>query len=32
MRETSILDVLNCKMQDHARVCEANKLEKNDAY
>ena len=31
MRETSIIDNLNCKMQAHARVCEENKLEeKND--
>ena len=27
MRETSILDNLNCKMQAHAKVCEENKLE-----
>ena len=27
MRETSIMDNLNCKMQAHARVCEENKLE-----
>ena len=27
MRETSIMDNLNCKMQTHARVCEENKLE-----
>ena len=27
MRETSIIDNLNCKMQAHARVCEENKLE-----
>ena len=36
MRETSIMDNLNCKMQAHARVCEENieELEekKNDAY
>ena len=34
MRETSIKDNLNCKTQDHARVCkENNELEKeNDAY
>ena len=32
MRETSIMNNLNCKMQAHARVCEENKLEekKND--
>ena len=28
MRETSIINNLNCKMQAHARVCEENKLEK----
>ena len=28
MRETSIMDNLNCKMQVHARVSEENKLEK----
>ena len=27
MRETSIMDNLNCKIQAHARVCEENKLE-----
>ena len=27
MRETSIIDNLNCKMQTHARVSEENKLE-----
>ena len=27
MRETSLMDNLNCKMQAHARVCEKNKLE-----
>ena len=27
MRETSIMDKQNCKMQAHARVCEENKLE-----
>ena len=27
MRETSIMDNLNCKMQAYARVCEENKLE-----
>ena len=27
MRETSIMDKLNCKTQAHARVCEENKLE-----
>ena len=27
MRETSIMDNLNCKMQSHARVSEENKLE-----
>ena len=38
MRETSIMDNLNCKMQTHVRVSEANKLEelelegKNNAY
>ena len=35
MRETGIMDNLNCKMQAHARVCKENKLEeleKNDAY
>ena len=40
MRETSIVNNLNCKMQAHARVCEENKLEleleeeekENDAY
>ena len=32
MRETNIMDYLNCKMQAHTRVCENNKLEKNDAY
>ena len=41
MRETSIMDNLNCKTQTHARVCEENKLNKleelelegkNDAY
>ena len=44
MRETSIMDNLNCKMQVHARVSEENNLEKptpikiiynnleNDAY
>ena len=31
MRETGIMNNLNCKMQAHARVCEENKLEeKND--
>ena len=32
MRETSMMNNLNCKMQAHARVCEENKLEleKND--
>ena len=30
MEKTSIMDNLNCKMQAHARVCEENKLEKND--
>ena len=28
MKETSITDNLNCKMQAHARVCEENELEK----
>ena len=28
MKETSIMDNLNCKMQAYARVCEENKLEK----
>ena len=41
MRETSIVDNKNCKLQTHARVCEENKLVeelelelegKNDAY
>ena len=32
MRETSIMNNLNPKIQAHARVCEENKLEKNDAY
>ena len=38
MRETSIMDNLNCKMQAHARVCKENKLEleleenDNDTY
>ena len=35
MKETSIMDNLNCKTQAHARVCEENKLEleeQNDAY
>ena len=35
MRETSIMDILNCKMQGHARACKENKLElelKKDAY
>ena len=27
MRETSIMNNLNCKIQAHARVCEENKLE-----
>ena len=27
MRETSIMDNLNCKMYAHARVCEENQLE-----
>ena len=27
MKETSIMNNLNCKMQAHARVCEENKLE-----
>ena len=27
MRETGIMNNLNCKMQAHARVCEENKLE-----
>ena len=27
MRETSLMDNLNCKMQAHARVCEEIKLE-----
>ena len=27
MRETSIMDNLNCKMQAHARVCKENKSE-----
>ena len=27
MRETSIVNNLDCKMQAHARVCEENKLE-----
>ena len=26
MRETSIMDNLNCKMQAHARVCKENKF------
>ena len=30
MRKTSILDNFNCKMKAHGRVCEENKLEKND--
>ena len=35
MRETSIMENLNCKMQGHARVYEEIKIEleeKNDAY
>ena len=35
MRETNIMNNLNCKIQAHAKVCEKNKLEefeKNDAY
>ena len=34
MREISIMNNLNCKMQAHTRVCEENieELEKNDAY
>ena len=31
MREISIMDNKNCKMQAHARVCEGNKLEKKTA-
>ena len=27
MRETSIMNNLNCKTQAHARMCEENKLE-----
>ena len=27
MRETSIMDNLNCKMQAHSRVCRENKSE-----
>ena len=27
MKETSIMDSLNCKTQAHARVCKENKLE-----
>ena len=27
MRETSIMNNLNCKMQAHAEVCEENNLE-----
>ena len=27
MRETSIMDNLNCKTHTHARVCEENKVE-----
>ena len=27
MREKSIVNNLNCKMQAHARVCEENKLQ-----
>ena len=27
MRETSIMDNLNCKMQAYVRVCKENKLE-----
>ena len=30
MRETSIMDNLNCKTQAHARVCEEKLEEKND--
>ena len=26
------MDNLNCNMQSHARVCEENKSEENDAY
>ena len=33
MRETNILDNLNCKTQAHARVCKENKLEeKTNTY
>ena len=36
MRETSIMNNLNCKMQVHTGVCEENKLENKttvkDAY
>ena len=33
MRETNIMDNLNCTMQVHARVRKENKLEeKSDAY
>ena len=37
MRDTSIMNNLNCKIQTHAKVCEENKLEEelekeNDAY
>ena len=32
MRETSIMDNLNCKMQGHARACEENKLEETSWY
>ena len=27
MRKTSIMEILNCKMQGHAKVCKENKLE-----
>ena len=31
MRETSIVDSLNCKIQAHARVCEENiEIEENN--
>ena len=32
MREISIMDKLNCKMQAHAKVCKENNLKKNDVY
>ena len=30
MRETRIMNNLNCKMQAHARVCKENKLESEE--